>query len=80
MEYIAETSLATNDVSCQTSRTLCHCRPGSRKGTCVKVGTQKCSNNDDNNNDGDRSIYVPEGWGGGGHLPYKKDGAPRQRF
>ena len=27
----------TNEASCQTSRTICHCRPSSPKGTCVKV-------------------------------------------
>ena len=68
---LAETPLTTNEVSCQTSRTLCYCRPSSQKGTCVKVGTQQY-NNDDNDNNDDRTIYVQDG--GRVQLPYKKDG------
>ena len=63
---LAETPLATNEVSCQTTRTLCHCRPSSQKETCVKVGTQQYNNNDDNDNDDDRTIYAQESRGGGG--------------
>ena len=82
---LAETPLATNEVSCQTTRTLCHCRPSSQKETCVKVGTLQYNNNVDNDND--RTIYALEsrgGWGGGGgrvgQLPYKMDGALVRNF
>ena len=55
---LAETPLTTNEVSCQTSRTLCYCRPSSQKGTCVKVGTQQYNNDDNDNNDTKTSVFI----------------------
>jgi len=37
---LAEALPTADDVSCQKSKPLCHCRLSSNKGTCVKVGTQ----------------------------------------
>ena len=76
-QILAETPLATNEVSCQTTRTLCHCRPSSQKETCVKVGTQQCNNNDDNDNYDDQTIYAQERGVGGGATPIKKGYGPR---
>ena len=64
MQIVPETRLSekkTNEVSCQTAKTACHCRPKSPTGTCVKVcqtillllattATTANNNNDDDNN------------------------------
>ena len=45
----------------------------------MKVGTQQYNNDDNDSNDG-RTIYVQEGGGGWVQLPYKKDGALVRNF
>ena len=76
-QILAETPLATNEVSCQTTTTLCHCRPSSQKETCVKVGTQQCNNNDDNDNYDDQTIYALERGVGGWGNSHEKGYGPR---
>ena len=69
MQIVPETRLSekkTNEVSCQTAKTVCHCRPRSPTGTCVKVllllatcttTTTTANNNDDDDNNNISCLY-----------------------